>query len=363
MKKKLLVTSFMMLGLLSSCTFSFVTNSASSLADKSENSSNTQSDSPKSTSDSVASSSSDSSSESSASSNPASSSVSSSSSSPSISSSAASSSSTPTPSSSSLPTESDYVPAGYALQWSDEFVGSSLNASYWSQQTGNGSDYGIWGWGNNEQENYQAANTSVNGGSLHISAKRETTTIGSTTYNFTSSRLRSYGKISTTYGYVAAKIKLPAIQGMWPAFWMLPENAYQNKGWPTSGEIDIMENRGREAYTVGGTTHSANASGADVYHTGSYSLSTSIDQWHVYAVEWTADTIKFSADGNVYNTVDKATWVNGNDAYNNGPAPFNAPFHIILNLAVGGNYDNGVLPPDTFSSAAMDVDYVRIYQK
>ena len=84
---------------------------------------------------------------------------------------------------------------------------------------------------------------------------------------------------------------------------------------------------------------------------------------HVYAVEWTADSISFSADGHIYNTVDKATWVNGNAAYNGGPAPFNAPFHIVLNLAVGGQYDNNLLPPDSFSSATMDVDYVRIYQK
>ena len=325
MKKKFLVASLMMAGLLSSCTFSFVSYSSSSNAATSENPGISRSDSHDSASDPIASSSNE--------------------------------------TSFSTSTESDYAPAGYALKWSDEFAGTSLNENYWSEQTGNGSDYGIWGWGNNEQENYQAANTSVNDGSLHISAKRETTTIGSTPYDFTSSRIRSHGKVSTTYGYVAAKIKLPAIQGMWPAFWMLPESTYQKKGWPTSGEIDIMENRGREPYTVGGTTHSANTSGADAYHTESYVLSTSIDHWHVYAVEWTSDVIKFSADGHVYNTVDKATWVNGNDAYNNGPAPFSAPFYIILNLAVGGNYDGGVLPPDNFSSAAMDIDYVRVYQK
>ena len=350
MKKRLLVASLMMTGFLSSCTFSFTTDSASK---NSEIASNPQSDGGESSANKGTSSTEVASSNSS--SNPASSSNMPASSTP------VSSSSTPV--SSSTPSETDYVPSGYNLKWSDEFAGSSLNDAYWTEQTGNGSDYGIWGWGNNEQENYQAANTSVGNGALHITAKRETTTIGSTTYNFTSSRLRSYGKISTTYGYVVAKIKMPAIQGMWPAFWMLPESTYQSKGWPTSGEIDIMENRGREAYSIGGTTHSANSSGADVYHTQAYGLSTSIENWHVYAVEWTADAISFSADGHVYSTVSKATWVNENSAYNGGPAPFNAPFHIILNMAVGGQYDNNLLPPDSFSSAAMDVDYVRIYQK
>jgi beta-glucanase (GH16 family) len=352
MKKNILFASFMMVGLLSSCTFTFVTSNSGSGDSVSENPSNSQSDG-----DASSSSGESSSSATSASSLPESSSTEASSSQ------APASSSSSAASSSAAAGESDYVPAGYALKWSDEFVGSSLNDSSWTHQTGNGSDYGIWGWGNNEQENYQAANTSVSNGTLHITAKRETTTIGSTTYNYTSSRIRSYGKVSTTYGYVVAKMKLPAVQGMWPAFWMLPENAYQTKGWPTSGEIDIMENRGREAYQVGGTTHSADASGGDSYHTGSYGLASSIDNWHVYAVEWTSETIQFSADGHVYNTVDRATWVNGNSAYGEGPAPFNAPFHIIFNLAVGGNYDGGKLPPDNFASAAMDVDYVRIYQK
>jgi len=329
MKKRLLVALLLMTGLLSSCTFSFTTDSASKNSGKGSNS---QPDGGESSATED------------------------------ISSTEVVSSTAPT-SSSPTPSETDYVPSGYSLKWSDEFAGSSLNDAYWSQQTGNGSDYGIWGWGNNEQENYQAANTSVGDGALHITAKREATTIGSTAYNFTSGRLRSYGKISATYGYVVAKIKLPAIQGMWPAFWMLPESSYQSKGWPTSGEIDIMENRGREAYSIGGTTHSANSSGADVYHTQAYGLTSSIENYHVYAVEWTADSISFSADGHIYNTVDKATWVNGNAAYNGGPAPFNAPFHIVLNLAVGGQYDNNLLPPDSFSSATMDVDYVRIYQK
>lgn len=283
------------------------------------------------------------------------------------SSSAASSSSSATPISSETASDSSsgdsaYVPKGYSLKWSDEFDGNVLNNSYWTPMTGNGNDYGIWGWGNNEQEYYKGDNATVSDGALHVTAKKEDNYVGSTLYRYSSARLRSYQKISTTYGYVEARIKLPPVQGMWPAFWMLPESNYQNKGWPTSGEIDIMENKGRQLYTVGGTTHSANGSYGDAYHTNSTSLSSSIDQWHVYAVEWTEETITFFADGVGYNTVSKAEWQNDCSLYS-GSAPFDRPFHVIFNLAVGGNYDNGTLPPNDFSSAEMSVDYVRIYQK
>jgi beta-glucanase (GH16 family) len=271
------------------------------------------------------------------------------------------SSSTDIPASSSS-NEVSYVPSGYSLRWSDEFTGSALNSSYWTPMLGNGNDYGIWGWGNNEQEYYKAENATVSDGLLHITAKVENNSVGTTTYRYSSARLRSYGKISTTYGYIEAKIKMPTIRGMWPAFWMLPESAYQSKGWPTSGEIDIMENRGREAYKVGGTTHSATSSYADKYYTNSITLSSSVDNWHVYAVTWTADAITFLADGVAYNTVTKSQWQNDCALYT-GSAPFDQPFHILLNLAVGGQYDGGILPPSDFSSAEMSVDYVRIYQK
>lgn len=258
---------------------------------------------------------------------------------------------------------SGYVPAGYSLKWSDEFDGTSLDARCWTPQLGNGNDYGIWGWGNNEQEFYKAENATVSDGLLHIAAKKEDTVFGTTTYHYTSARLRTMGKVFTTYGYIEARIKLPPIVGMWPAFWMLPEANYQNKGWPTSGELDIMENRGRETTIVGGTTHSANDSYADVYHTQAITMASSIENWHIYAMEWTSEAVKFFADGILYNTVNRDVWVNGCSLYQGGPAPFNQPFHVILNLAVGGNYDGGRLPPSEFLSAEMSVDYVRIFQK
>jgi beta-glucanase (GH16 family) len=248
------------------------------------------------------------------------------------------------------------------LKWSDEFSGTALDSSSWSAQVGDGSDYGITGWGNGEAEDYTADNATVSAGVLHITAVKESTTYNNTNYQYTSARLRTSGKVFKTYGYIEAKIKLPAVKGLWPAFWMLPESNYENRGWPTSGEIDIMENKGRETYKVGGTTHSANSNYGDAYHTGSTTLASSIENWHIYGVEWTDEAIAFSVDGVVYNTVSRDTWVNDCALYEGGPAPFNKPFHLILNLAVGGQYDGYTLPPSSFSSAEMLVDYVRIYQ-
>ncbi|MCR4561617.1 MAG: glycoside hydrolase family 16 protein [Bacilli bacterium] len=267
---------------------------------------------------------------------------------------------------SSIEIDSPYVPSGYSLAWSDEFEGNSLNKDYWEPQIGNGWNYGqLWEWGNAEKQYYKEENISVSQGKLNIIAKKEYTYMNvDTSYNYTSARLRTMGKVSTTYGYIEAKISLPVGNGMWPAFWMLPESNFSGSAavtwWPTSGEIDIMEARGRLPYEVGATTHSSNQDCYDAYHTNSYQLSTPISEDHIYACLWTENYIKFSCDGVVYNTVDAATWRNGASFYS-GAEPFNAPFHIILNLAVGGNYDGGVMPDSTFTSATMSVDYVRIY--
>ena len=282
----------------------------------------------------------------------------------SFSSSAASfSSSSAIPSSSAASSFDDgTVPAGYSLKWNDEFDGDALKSNNWTPQIGDGSDYGITGWGNGEAENYQSDDATVSDGALHIAAVKDSTTYRNARYQYTSGRIRSNGKVSTAYGYIEAKIKLPAVQGMWPAFWMLPETSYANKGWPTSGELDIMEAKGRVPMVVGGTTHSANGSYADAYHTESTTLDSSIEEWHIYGVLWTDSEIDFSADGVVYNRVSRATWVNDCDLYDGGPAPFNKPFYLIFNLAVGGQYDSYLLPPSAFESAEMLVDYVRIYQ-
>lgn len=259
-----------------------------------------------------------------------------------------------------------YIPSGYSLAWSDEFDGTSLDESAWSYQIGNGmgdTGNGNWGWGNNEQQCYEKENTTVADGLLTIKAKKESVSYWGGNYQYTSSRLRTYQKKSFTYGYFEAKIKLPEVTGLWPAFWMLPEENFNNRGWPTNGEIDIMEARGRQPTMVGATTHTANSSYADHYITKSTILDSSIGNWHTYGVLWDAKALNFYADGSIYHSVTAAEWAGNVSDYNGGPAPFDRNFHLILNLAVGGNYDGGQMPPSDFSSGDMVVDYVRAYQK
>lgn len=248
--------------------------------------------------------------------------------------------------------DSPYVPNGYHLSWSDEFAGTNLDESTWSYQIGNGD----WGWGNGESEYYTSDNDTVTDGNLLISAKKEV--MGGQAY--TSSRIRTKGKVSTTYGYVEGRIKLPAVQGLWPAFWMMPEGAYSGLGWPGAGEIDIMENRGRVSNITSGALHYASdgLGNTHTYKTAEHQTD-SIENWHVYAVLWTAESISWYVDGASFLTVSRSTW---NAGYATGDsAPFKAPFYIILNLAVGGQFDGNRLPPSGFEEASMAVDYVRIY--
>jgi beta-glucanase (GH16 family) len=254
--------------------------------------------------------------------------------------------------------------AGYKLVWSDEFEGTSLNADYWTPMVGNGAQYGVSDWGNHELENYQAENLSVADGVLTITTKREETLIGSKTYNYTSGRLRTYQKESFTYGRIEARMKLPGIKGTWPAFWMLPEKG----SWPRDGEIDIMENKGSDSYGSSGALHYMDSTGNHTYTTAYHSISRRnseepITSWHVYALEWDEETINYYVDEANFLSIPRRTWNPSNSPIygGNSDAPFNKPFHILLNVAVGGDFDNGAEPPSTFVSCTTEVDYVRVY--
>jgi beta-glucanase (GH16 family) len=250
------------------------------------------------------------------------------------------------------------VPDGYTLEWSDEFDGTELDKANWTPLVGGG------GWGNNELEYYQAANATVADGLLTIAAKKES--VGGCEY--TSSRLVTQRKVSTTYGFCVARIALPQQNAMWPAFWMLPENG----SWPMSGEIDIMENRGSSAWTTSGALHHSGAtSSADSYQSKTHSFSQrngdqDITAFHTYAVLWEADQISWFVDGVSFFTVEKRTWhpANGTIYTSDDDAPFNKPFHFILNLAIGGNFDSAHASPDAdFVNADMKIDYVRLYSQ
>jgi len=228
------------------------------------------------------------------------------------------------------------------LVWHDEFISGPINTANWKFETGNGSS----GWGNNEWEYYtnRAENATIDNGKLLIIAKSES--YGGK--NYTSARMKTQDLQSFTYGKIEARMKLPLGKGLWPAFWMLG-NSITSVGWPKCGEIDIMEHINTETKAYG-TIHWYNTAYAN------YGGNTGCDvtQFHTYAIQWSADTIKWLLDGVKYFDANIANNINGTDE-------FHAPFFILLNFAVGGNwpgYPDGTTPfPDT-----MVVDYVRVYQ-
>lgn len=254
--------------------------------------------------------------------------------------------------------------AAWALVWSDEFDGDSLSDANWNIETGDGSQYGIIGWGNNEQEWYKADNISVADGNLVITALEEETE----GYPYTSGRMRTDNKVDIQYGRIEARVQVPAGQGLWSAFWMLPTDS-QYGGWASGGEIDIMEavNPGTTSdNAIHGTVHYGMAWPLNVGSGQSYEIDPS-DGFHDYAVEWEQGEIRWYVDGIHYHTVTSDHWwsyfYGGQDTgYVSEPdAPFNQDFHILLNLAVGGNWPGN---PDgsTIFPAQMLVDYVRVYE-
>jgi beta-glucanase (GH16 family) len=235
------------------------------------------------------------------------------------------------------------------LVWSDEFSGTSLNTSVWNYETGGN------GWGNNELENYTAGtnNAYLQNGSLVIEAKKEK--LGNN--NYTSARLTTSGKKSFTYGRVDIKAKVPVSKGIWPALWMLGQNI-NTVNWPACGEIDIMENIGETKPSKNyGTAHWGLSASSHLSSGGSSALTTGLysDSFHVYSINWTADKIQWLIDDVKYYEVTKQQITGGN-------FPFDKPFFIILNVAVGGNWPGSPDATTTFPQK-MYVDYIRVYQK
>lgn len=235
------------------------------------------------------------------------------------------------------------------LVWADEFSGSSLDLNKWSYQTGAG------GWGNNELQNYtnRIDNTIVSNGTLKIIAKAEV--YGGA--NYTSARIRTINKGDWRYGRMEMRAKLPIGQGIWPAFWMMPtENVYGS--WPNSGEIDIMEYLGHQPSITYGTIHTQSAvAGVSAYSSSSYTLpaanGTFASGFNVFAIEWEPNEIRWYVNNVLYATKTPTTL---------SPWRFTELFHIILNVAVGGNWP-GAPNASTIFPQQMEVDYVRVYQK
>ena len=234
---------------------------------------------------------------------------------------------------------------GMTLVWSDEFDGPEINSNNWTFEIGTGN----WGWGNNELQYYQGDNTSIIDGNLVVEARSQTLENS----NYTSSRLITRGKQSFQYGRVDIRAVMPEGQGIWPALWMLGSNHLQ-VGWPTCGEIDIMEMIGGEERdnVVHGTAH-WNQDGHVSYGQSMTNVSGKLsEEYHVYSIIWDEQSIRWYFDDVNFNTIDIT------------PAALSAfhdDFFFIMNIAVGGIWagspDNTTLFPQW-----LIVDYIRVFQ-
>ncbi|NND63153.1 MAG: glycoside hydrolase family 16 protein [Flavobacteriaceae bacterium] len=228
------------------------------------------------------------------------------------------------------------------LVWADEFEEDGTPCSdNWTFDIGTGDN----GWGNGEFQYYtdRPENAEVTNGVLKITAKAESFQ-GS---NYTSARLISFQKFDFTYGRVEARAKLPTGGGTWPAIWLLGSD-FETNTWPGCGEIDIMEHVGNQQDIIFSSLHYPGNSGGNAA-TESINVPGVSDEFHIYAVEWTADEIQFSVDGNVYHTFS-----------NNANLPFESDFFLILNVAMGGNFGGPIDP--NFVESSMEIDYIRVYQ-
>jgi len=237
---------------------------------------------------------------------------------------------------------------GMTKLWGDEFDGTILDATTWTHEV-NGN-----GGGNNELQYYtnSSENSRVNNGNLIIEAKAQ----NYSGKNYTSARIISKGKKEFMYGRVDIRAKMPEGQGLWPALWMLGANIDQ-VSWPTCGEIDVMELLGQSPNTVHGTVHYATSAGVH----GSFGTASYLsggkkfsDEFHVFSLIWSKDDMRILVDDKQYFSTTSAGL--GTTKY-----PFNAPFFMIMNVAVGGNWPGS---PDatTVFPQQMHVDYVRVFQ-
>lgn len=240
------------------------------------------------------------------------------------------------------------------LVWSDEFDGVQLDPEVWFFETGDGSQYGIPGWGNNELQWYLPDSAELSNGLLIVTAREESR--GGKDY--TSARINTRDRFAFRYGRIEAHIRLPGGQGLWPAFWLLPQdNVYGT--WAASGEIDVMEaiNLGASGGNfVHGTIHYGGQWPNNVFTGDQYMVSTNATtDFHNYVLEWDETEMRWYVDDMLY-AVQNA-WGTTSAPF---PAPFDQPFYILLNVAVGGNWPGS---PDvgTIFPVTMEVDYVRVY--
>lgn len=240
----------------------------------------------------------------------------------------------------------------WQLVWYDEFESDQLDLDKWSFQFGTGSEEGLNNWGNNELQYYtdREENLFIEDGHLHIVARQE----AYSGMQYTSARIRTRNKGDWMYGRIEIRAKLPQGQGIWPAIWMLPTK--DNFQWPRDGEIDIMEMVGHEPNRVHGTVHYEKNDGNHHFVGSHFTLQNEIfaDDFHTFSIEWKLNEIQFFVGENRYFTI-------GPSSLDGDNYPFNSTFHLIMNVAVGGDWP-GRPDSSTQFPQVMVIDYVRVYQ-
>ena len=245
---------------------------------------------------------------------------------------------------------------GYKLLWHDEFDGTELNEENWNMEPHQP------GWTNQELQEYTTSkdNIYVSKGNLVLKALKQES---NGRKKYTSGKVNSKNKQPFLYGKVVARAKVPVGQGLWPAIWMMPQDESYYGQWPKCGEIDIMEVLGSATDTAYGTLHYGEPHGEQQATVVLKDGNTFASDFHEYSIEWEPGEIRWYIDDELYLTVnDWFTAVEG-EAEKPYPAPFDQPFFVQMNLAVGGTWPGS---PDTstdFENAEFRIDYVRVYQK
>jgi len=233
----------------------------------------------------------------------------------------------------------------YKLVWEENFNDTKLDETSWNFELGSGCP-NLCGWGNNEAQFYTKENHKIENGILIISAKKDSN-------SYTSTRITTQNKKVFQYGKIECRAKLPIGKGLWPAFWMLGENITKI-GWPKCGEIDILEYIGKEPDMIFTSLHTQESHGNTI-NTKKTKIETIEDGFHIYAIDWNADSISFFVD-NVL------VYRYSPDIKNENNWPYNQPFYFIINLAIGGNFggpeiDNQIFPQE------FSIDYIKVFQK
>jgi beta-glucanase (GH16 family) len=242
----------------------------------------------------------------------------------------------------------------WELVWSDEFDGKSLDYSKWEIEVN------AFGGGNQELQIYtdRKENVRVEDGHLILEARKDNFGISGTVREYSSGRIRSKHRGDWKYGKFEVRARLPAGRGVWPAIWMLPTDEIYGT-WASSGEIDIMEFKGQEPNVVLGTLHYGKP-WPDNKHSGAQkklAKGNFTDDFHTFAVEWEEGVIRWSVDGEIYQT--QKEWTSAGGEF---PAPFDRRFYMILNLAIGGHFVGNPDASTPFPRKFL-VDFVRIYQR